>query len=377
MPAVTRLLILVALTLAAAMTAGSAHEIRPAIVTADVSEPGRYTLTISANLEAMLAGIGAEHKDTNDAPGASEYNTLRALPPAQLRARFEAFAPRLLQEMTIAFDGTRVETAITSVVVPDGVDPALARISTVTLTGPIAAGTKTFRWAYPSRLGTSVLRVRRSATADLETGWLKDGASSASIPLAAAAAKSKFRVLFEYIGLGFTHILPLGLDHILFVLGLFLLSTNVRPLLVQVTAFTVAHSITLALGLYGVLSISPKIVEPMIALSIVFIAVENLFTAKLNAWRPFVVFGFGLLHGLGFAGVLHELGLPRDQYLLGLTGFNIGVELGQLAIITLAFCACAYWFRHQPWYRSRIVRPASAAIAMIGFFWTIERIWFT
>ena len=128
--------------------------------------------------------------------------------------------------------------------------------------------------------------------------------------------------------------------------------------------------------LFRSVSVSPKIVEPMIALSIVFVAVENLFTTRLNAWRPFVVFGFGLLHGLGFAEVLQELGLPRNQYVTGLVGFNIGVELGQLAVIALAFYACAFWFRHQPWYRARIVWPASAAIALTGLFWTIERIWF-
>ena len=147
---------------------------------------------------------------------------------------------------------------------------------------------------------------------ELVTSWLDGGKPSETVPLAGAVPKSSLQTMSEYIRLGFVHIVPEGLDHILFVLGLFFLSTQLRPLLVQVTAFTIAHSITLALGLYGVVRIAPSIVEPLIALSIVYVAVENIATSKLSPWRPFVVFAFGLLHGLGFAGILQELGLPRN-----------------------------------------------------------------
>jgi hypothetical protein len=87
-----------------------------------------------------------------------------------------------------------------------------------------------------------------------------------------------------------------------------------------------------------------------------------------------VVFGFGLLHGLGFAGVLHEIGLPRADYVTGLVAFNLGVEFGQLAVIALAFAATGLWFRTQPWYRARIVMPASLLIAIVGLYWTVERV---
>jgi hypothetical protein len=143
-----------------------------------------------------------------------------------------------------------------------------------------------------------------------------------------------------------------------------------------VTSFTVAHSITLALGLYGFIAISPSIVEPLISLSIVYVAVENILTANLQPWRPFVVFGFGLLHGLGFAGILQEVGLSRADYMIGLIGFNVGVELGQLTVIAIAWLVSGFWFRHKAWYRRRVVWPASAVIALTGLFWTIERIWF-
>jgi hydrogenase/urease accessory protein HupE len=181
------------------------------------------------------------------------------------------------------------------------------------------------------------------------------------------------RAGWKYLTLGFTHILPDGLDHILFVLGLFLLSTRIRPLLWQVTAFTIAHSITLALALYGVVRVPTLIVEPIIALSIAFIAVENLFTTDLKPWRPLVVFGFGLIHGLGFASVLTETGLPRAQFATALLSFNVGVELGQLAVIVLAFAALGWWQR-RIWYRRAVAVPASTVIAVIAIGWTVLRL---
>ena len=119
---------------------------------------------------------------------------------------------------------------------------------------------------------------------------------------------------WRYLTLGFTHIVPHGLDHMLFVLGIYLLSRRARSVLCQVSAFTVAHSITLGLSMYGVVSVSPRIVEPMIAISIAYVAIENLFLSELKSWRVVLVFAFGLLHGMGFAGALKDLGLPRSEF---------------------------------------------------------------
>ena len=166
--------------------------------------------------------------------------------------------------------------------------------------------------------------------------------------------------------------MPKGLDHILFVLGLFLLSVRVRPILIQVTTFTVAHSITLGLTMVGIVSLSPRIVEPLIAFSIAYVAVENLMTSELKPWRLGLVFMFGLLHGMGFAGVLAGLGLPRADFLTALLSFNVGVEAGQLTVIAFA-TLCVVWYRQQAWYHQRVVVPASLAIATIGVYWTITR----
>jgi hypothetical protein len=177
-----------------------------------------------------------------------------------------------------------------------------------------------------------------------------------------------------YLKLGYNHILPLGIDHILFVLSLFMLSPKLKPLLWQATAFTVAHSITLGLAMYHIISPPANIVEPLIALSILYVSLENIFSPRLKASRIGVVFLFGLVHGMGFAGALGKLGLPQDAYLLSLVMFNIGVELGQLTIILSAFFLLGKWFGNKPYYRKRIVIPASAVIAMISAIWTVQRI---
>ncbi len=179
-----------------------------------------------------------------------------------------------------------------------------------------------------------------------------------------------------YLQLGYTHILPLGFDHILFVLSLFLLSPKLKPVLWQATAFTIAHSVTLGLAMYHVITPPTRIVEPLIAVSIMYVALENIFSPRLKASRVGVVFLFGLVHGMGFAGALGRLGLPQDAYLLSLVMFNLGVELGQLTIILLAYFLLAKWFGNKPYYRKAFVIPLSIIIATIAGFWTVQRILF-
>jgi HupE / UreJ protein len=184
---------------------------------------------------------------------------------------------------------------------------------------------------------------------------------------------SKTDTAVLYIKLGYKHILPLGFDHILFVVSLFLLSAKLKPLLWQSLTFTIAHSITLGLAMYNVIKLPPSIVEPLIALSIMYVALENVFTNKLRKSRIAVVFLFGLIHGLGFAGALSSLGLPQNSYLTSLVMFNVGVELGQLTVILIAFLLVGKWFGNKPWYHQYIVIPLSLIIAAIALFWVIER----
>lgn len=179
--------------------------------------------------------------------------------------------------------------------------------------------------------------------------------------------------ILRYVKMGYTHILPEGLDHILFVLGLFLLSTRIKVLIKQVTAFTLAHSLTLALSLYGVIHLPSRIVEPIIAASIVFVAVENLVTTEIKASRLAIVFGFGLIHGLGFAEALHSLRLPQADLLPALVGFNVGVELGQLSVVLAAYLLVLR-VRNHPNYRKYVIVPGSVTIAVVAVFWFCQRV---
>jgi hypothetical protein len=179
-----------------------------------------------------------------------------------------------------------------------------------------------------------------------------------------------------YLGLGYKHILPLGFDHILFILSLFLLSPKLKPVLWQATAFTVAHSVTLGLAMYHVITPPAKIVEPVIALSIMYVALENIISPRLKNSRIGVVFLFGLVHGMGFAGALGQLGLPKNAYLISLIMFNVGVELGQLTVIITAYFLLARYFGDKPYYRKYIVIPLSAIIVIIAAYWTVQRLFF-
>lgn len=187
------------------------------------------------------------------------------------------------------------------------------------------------------------------------------------------AARDGWSTFVSYLRQGFIHVVPRGLDHILFVLGLFLLSRAWKPLLSQVTTFTLAHSVTLALATLGLVKVPASIIEPVIAASITFVAVENIVRPRYTHWRLLVVFVFGLIHGLGFAGALSDLDLPKSSLAAGLVGFNVGVEGGQLTVIALAFLATA-WLRDAARYRQWIVIPGSAAIALLGIWWTVQRV---
>ncbi len=186
------------------------------------------------------------------------------------------------------------------------------------------------------------------------------------------SAASLGAVVPRYVGLGFSHILPNGLDHILFILGLFFLTRDAFTLLLQVTLFTLAHSLTLGLAMGGVISVPTVWVEVAIALSIAFIGIENLFQAKMSRWRPWMVFGFGLVHGLGFAHTFQEIPVDAVSLLPALFSYNVGIELGQVAIIGIALGVVALWWRRD-WYTQFIAQPASACIAIVGLYWAVER----
>jgi len=353
-----------------------AHEIRPAIVDFTFDKNGFYQLNIKHNLEALLAEIGSAHDDTSESENAKKYDRLRSLSPMELNAEFEKFSPTFLENMDLEFNGKKVPLQILDVAIPEVGDIELARDSDINITGILPENIDNMSWKWDAKFGNAVLRVSSEVDPDIFNTYLTNGDKSEQVPIASIVEQSKWSVFKNYIVSGFQHIIPLGLDHILFVIGLFLLSAHLRPLLIQVTIFTLAHSITLALGIFDVIPLTAanlKWIEALIAASIVYVCVENIFAHQLTKWRPFVIFAFGLLHGLGFASVLRDFGLSEGSFAIGLVAFNIGVEIGQLAVIAICFLLVGIWFRNKPWYRKIITIPASIIIALIAIYWVLER----
>jgi hydrogenase/urease accessory protein HupE len=372
-----RLLGLVAALLLLGTLTLQAHTAQFTSLVVTVKPDGSFAASL--NIDVLAFALREDSKTVQDADLAALLDGPRPALAAQLAEAGERFR----REVVIRTEQGNVSAAtwvlpnLTTVdeVLQRGIIPPTVMPGEIEFSGKLPARATTLAMRLPYVLGETI-HIYQLPGGRQESGPVEAGAFFRTITLDATkpgTAESQWKVLGSYIGLGFEHIIPKGLDHILFVLGLFLLSARLRSLLWQVSAFTLAHSLTLALSIYGVISLPPSVVEPIIAASIVFIAIENVFTSKLHAWRPFVVFAFGLLHGLGFAGVLTELGLPNNAELTAIVGFNLGVEAGQLAVIILAFLAVG-WFRNKAWYRRRIVVPASLIIAAVALYWTIERL---
>ncbi len=312
-----------------------AHEVLPSIADLEVKDDV-LEFSVRMSLESFIAGIDQSTTiDTNDAPQALEYDALRALDDIDISARFSEFWPQMSEGVSILVDGAPVSLSLESIQVLTNDNIETPRSSDVLFTAPMPDGAQTIDVGWAREFGALVLR--QNGVPEAYEGYLEPGATSGPINLAGGSQLSGWETFFSYIPVGFDHIIPKGLDHILFVLGLFFLSTQMRPLIWQISAFTLAHTITLALAALGYVNIPGSIVEPLIALSIVYVAIENLYTDGLSRWRPAIIFGFGLLHGLGFASVLAEFGLPTDRFIPALIGFNIGVEVGQLAVIAVAY----------------------------------------
>jgi hypothetical protein len=350
----------------------SAHEIGTSRVQVDIDGSNHYRIEIVTDALSLL--------DKLEVTSGQSAGPVPDMPAGRIEARLNELESFFRQRVTLAFDGVSAHPTTRFAVVPADATGLAAGITsvpgaTITLTGDVPRGARQFTWNYGWTFASYALIVRHAGRSDAATVWLEGGQTSRPIGLDARGDKpNRIQTAARYLFLGFTHILPKGVDHVLFVLGLFLLSRRAGPLLAQVSAFTVAHSITLALSMYHIVRLPPSTVEPLIAISITYVAVENLIVSDLTRWRVALVFVFGLLHGLGFAGALGELGLPRSEFVTALVGFNLGVEAGQLTVIGAAFALVGWRWGNREWYRRLVVMPASAAIACIAAYWTIQRI---
>ncbi len=367
----SRLALLALIVAVAGADSALAHNFAFTDVSLELREDGRYVVDVTCDLDALALGV------PSTADSAALAAQIVALDPAAREELVERLVELLKRRLRVRFDGEpddfEVSLPARGQPPPQGLPPtALGLVARLTGRAPPGARDLTF---FASRAFPPVrLAVTRAGEGTGPVEVLAPGAESWPVPLAGPRPTAgRLETLRRFVLLGVSHILPWGLDHVLFVLGLALLSPRLAPLLAQVTAFTVAHTLTLALSSYGVVRLSPRVVEPLIALSIVYVAVENVVSPKLRTSRVVLVFAFGLLHGLGFAGVLGEIGLPEGQRLTALLGFNVGVELGQLAVIALAAAALWAWAKLGG-HRTTLVRPASLVIATVGLFWFVQRI---
>ncbi len=362
-------------------TFGFADVVKPALIEINVNQQGQVDVEIRASIEALLTGINGKYKNTKDAPNADEYDVLRKMQDTELNVEFEKFKTLFLDSIKLTNpDNKKIPLTISKVKIPERGYTKVPRISVINLKGTVDLSTESLTWYYPMSFGDNAVRLRQVDEAKQkyhwsEWQWLRDDKPSDALSLTEVVARTPiYKTIGNYIVYGFEHILPKGLDHILFILGLFLFSTKLTPLLWQITMFTVAHTITLGLAINGIIALPANIVEPLIALSIAYVGIENVFSKKLRNSRLVLVFAFGLLHGLGFASVLADFGMPDDAFTIALISFNVGVELGQLAIIAAAFLLVGYWFGKKRWYKRRITNPASIIIAGIALFWFFQRL---
>ena len=349
-----------------------AHELRPAVAKVEVSET-ELKIELLVAIETLLAGIDlTEILDTDEAPEAAIYDTLRGLGDDALAENVWAEWPQLSTEFIM--EGAEALRLVNVEVIPEP-DVGLPRDTKLFMVTNLLEGSAPVRFGWTAKNGGLV--VRHGEGDDAYAGFLEGGELSLPLPRSGAVEESGTAVFWRFVIEGFEHIIPKGLDHILFVFGLFLFSLSWRPLLSQITAFTLAHTITLGLTTLSIVKIPAAqiwLVEALIAVSITYVAIENIWRPKLGWWRVVVVFGFGLLHGIGFASVLGDLGLAQGQFVLSLIAFNIGVEGGQLAVIAIGFITLALPFGKSHSYRSYVVIPGSIAIALVGGWWAFERI---
>tara|TARA_B100000900_G_scaffold299051_1_gene257581 strand:+ start:1866 stop:2984 length:1119 start_codon:yes stop_codon:yes gene_type:complete len=356
----------------------NSHEIKPAIVDLIIAD-GQASIDFKINAEQILSGVDAsQYQDTNDAPQAELYDQFREKNEEELKQDIQQNWNLFQDQITInGLEGSSL--SLVDLMIDQDVNPEYPRDTNLKTEAPLTQNEITIQFA--TELGPVVIRQFEDISKDsmIFSTYLQPGEISAELsPLSQATIS---QTIIEYVILGMEHIVPKGLDHILFIFGVFFFAVKLKPLLWQVTMFTLAHSLTLILASLKLVFIPASIIEPLIALSIGYVAFENIFQrqgkfhSRSNAIRYAVIFFFGLIHGLGFAFVLEDIGLPTGQLILSLLSFNIGVEIAQIGLVVLAYLLMFYPSK-QLWYRKAIQIPCSLVIGLIGIYWFFERVFF-
>ncbi len=308
----------------------------------------------------------------------------QAVDRAVVGDRHEKIAAFVLERLEIAVDGTALPGTPVGVAWSGGpsAPAATGQAATVGLQYPGTSGRTirvTARFFPYDPLHESFLSVRRNGTL---VGEAILTLQQPSAELSLEGRQSRVDVIKRFTRSGIEHI-AIGPDHVLFLIGLLLLGGSFWQLVRIVTAFTIAHSVTLTLAALDMVSLPPRLIEPLIALSICVIAVHNLIRGVPDSpsdarkdHRIWIAFGFGLIHGFGFANVLRELALPRAALGWSLFSFNLGVEIGQLLIVVVVAWLMAAVARRGAILHRRLVLLGSLAVLWAGFFWFVQRLFF-
>ncbi len=358
----------------------SADVVKPALVEISVYTDERVEIEIRTSVEALLTEINGRFRNTTESPNAEAYDRFREMSADDLKVAFRSFHDRLLNGVQLAVDGKAVPLQIAAVDIPPPGYTKVPRASVIYLEGHIPRDALALTWYYPLAFGDQAVRVRQ-VNEDTNQWhwsahqWIREDRPTDPFSLTEIFGQpSQIKVMNTYVEAGFFHIVPRGWDHMLFIMGIFLMTLKLKPLIWQATMFTLAHSITLTAGVFEWIRLPVAIVEPLIALSIAYVAIENLFLKRMSRLRLPVVFAFGLLHGLGFASMLTDFGLPEGAYIQALLWFNVGVEFGQLAVLFAGYFILSIWFSRESTFRRWVTLPGSIIIGWIGVSWCYDRI---
>jgi hypothetical protein len=354
-----------------------ADVIKPVLVEISFYQNKTAEISIDLSLEGAISGIGTQYKNTIDSPNAAQYDTLRALEPDVLRERFKDFEAEFLNSFEFSINNKVQKLALKNTKIDIVGYKKRPRKTVLIYQVQLNEWPKTLEWQYGKIYGDSALRWQMYKKDEYNWSqwqWLREGNSSGIIDINHTEPVGMLKRFIEFVKIGFDHVIPLGWDHILFIIGMALSSLFWNRLLVLVSSFTLAHTLTLGLAMFGLVEISPRIIEPLIAFSIAYVAIENLLIKQSIKRKTLVVFIFGLIHGLGFASMLKNFEMTSEYFLTTLIGFNIGVELAQIVIIFTVVAVLIILRALKFNYRQLAVIPTSIIIALIGFYWGIERL---
>ncbi len=355
----------------------NADVVKPALVEISFNQNKSLEIYLQFNLEAVMSEISSKYKDTKDSPNSDKYEVLRALKADDLFNKFKDYEKEFLKNFNLIIDDKKINLSLKSHKIDFIGYKKRARKSILTYEAKLENYPKNFSWEYYKAYGDSSLRHRLYVKDEYTWSdwlWVVGGKNTGNISLTHLKFETKFEKFIKFIKIGFHHVVPLGLDHILFIIAMALSLLPWKQLLILVTSFTLAHSITLGLSMLEIANIPANIVEPLIALSIAYVAIENLLSSKSLKRKTIIVFFFGLLHGLGFAYMLKSFESNRDSFISTLLGFNVGVELAQILIIFISL-AIIYIIRSINFNLAKyVVNVSLIAISLIGSYWFYDRL---